>query len=115
MKTIIAGSRSITYDHIVYIAVELSPFGNKITEVVSGGAHGVDKLGELWAKDSNIPIKQFLPNWTKFGKGAGFARNLEMAMYADALIAIWDGYSKGTGHMIDSARARNLQIYLHLI
>lgn len=32
---------------------------------------------------------------------AGYQRNERMAVYADALVAFWDGKSKGTKHMIE--------------
>lgn len=105
MKVIIAGSRSIIQKYWITKAVRL--FLNEqqktkedISEVVSGNANGVDKLGEDWANAFNKPIKIFKPDWNKFGKTAGILRNIEMGDYADALIAIWDGKSKGTKHMI---------------
>ena len=72
-----------------------------ITEVVSGGAQGVDTLGEVWAEKHDIPVKQFLAEWDVYGRSAGYRRNEEMGDYADVLLAIWDGKSRGTKHMID--------------
>lgn len=102
MKVIIAGSRSITNSEPVRKAIDGSGF--LITEVVSGGADGVDKLGELWAVSENIPIKRFLPDWKLLGNRAGIVRNRKMGKYADALIAVWDGKSRGTAHMIECMR-----------
>ena len=65
-------------------------------------------------KENNIPIEYYYPNWTKFGRRAGLIRNVEMALVADALVAVWNGYSRGTGHMIDTARAKGLKIYVEL-
>lgn len=110
MKTIIAGSRDVIDYEIVKKAIENSGF--KITQIVSGGARGVDRLGERYAKENNIPVKQFLPDWDKFGKRAGFMRNTEMANYSDACIAIWDGESRGTKHMIDIAEDFELHLYV---
>lgn len=45
MKVIIAGSRTLHSYDLVVRAVKDS--GLQITEVVSGGARGVDRLGEL--------------------------------------------------------------------
>lgn len=113
MKTIIAGSRSITdISHIWRTCANLPWI---ITEVVSGGARGVDMLGEHFAFDNMLPVKRFPANWTKFGRGAGHVRNAEMAMYAEALLAIWDGYSKGTANMIDLARAKGLKIHVEIV
>jgi len=110
MKVIIAGSREITSMHYVNLAIQESGFD--ITEVVSGGARGVDQLGERWAKEHGIPIKRFLPNWEKYGKKAGPLRNKLMSLYADALIAVYDGESKGTKNMIETANKRGLQVYV---
>lgn len=109
MKIIIAGSRSIedyqTIDHYCnkYIILDA-------TEVVSGTARGVDELGERWAKNYGIPVKQFPAQWSEFGKVAGMIRNSRMANYADGLIAFWDGNSRGTKHMIDTAIDRGLEV-----
>jgi hypothetical protein len=84
----------------------------EISEVVSGGARGIDQLGERWARDSGVPIKTFEPNWDKFGRSAGMIRNVEMARYADALIAIWDGKSRGTRHMIEQAKKYGLRLFI---
>lgn len=111
MKTIIAGSRGITEFKTVEQAIKNSRF--KITEVVSGTAIGVDQLGELWASENDIKIKRFPANWEKYGRSAGFIRNAEMANYADALIAVWDGRSKGTKNMINNAKLKNLELYIH--
>lgn len=110
MKVIIAGSRDITDYEAVKRAVVNSGF--EITEVVSGTARGVDQLGEQWAIDNNIPITPFPANWANYGRGAGFRRNLEMAQYADALIALWDGVSRGTKNMIITAGKYRLKIYV---
>ena len=113
MKVIIAGSREITDFALVKQAVDASTF--KITEVVSGTARGVDKLGEHWASLYEIPIKTFPAEWDTFGKPAGFVRNVKMAEYADALIAIWDGKSRGTKHMIDQAKLKLLKVFIYIV
>jgi hypothetical protein len=77
-----------------------------VTEVVSGCAHGADKLGERWAASLKIPVARFPADWDTHGKRAGFIRNSEMAEYADACIVFWNGTSKGTKHMIDIAKRK---------
>lgn len=81
-------------------------------EIVSGGAQGIDFLAELYAKKKTIPFKEFPADWKNLGKKAGFIRNSEMAEYADGLIAIWDGKSKGTFHMISEMVKRNKLVYI---
>lgn len=112
MKTIIAGSRSITSPKIV--AAAIAECGWTPTEVVCGRAKGVDTLGEHWAIQHRVPIKYFSPDWQQFGKRAGILRNVKMAEYAQALIAIWDGESKGTKHMIDEAESKCLKVFVCL-
>lgn len=102
MKVIVAGSRDITDIEKVANAIELSGF--QVTEVVSGTARGVDLLGENWARYKDIPVKRFPADWDKHGKAAGMIRNAQMAEYADALVAVWDGLSRGTKNMIETMR-----------
>lgn len=110
MKVIIAGSRPITDYSLLTKAIEESKF--QITEVVSGGAAGPDTMGERWAAEHQIPVKRFLPDWNEWGRSAGLWRNIEMADYGEALIALWDGKSKGTGHMIKEVQRKGLSCYV---
>ena len=113
MRTIIAGSRKCDNMKEVEFAIKTCNF--IITTVISGNAKGVDRLGEIWAIKNKIPLKRFPADWNKYHKSAGYIRNEEMANNADALIAVWDGYSKGTEHMINIAKQKNLKIYVHYI
>lgn len=113
MKTIIAGSRGITQLEAVERAVADSGF--EIAEVVSGAARGVDTLGEVWAAQRGVPVQRCLADWDRYGRRAGHVRNTRMAMYADALVAVWDGESRGTAHMIEQARTLGLKVHVHLM
>jgi len=121
MKIIIAGSRTITnYQFIVNIVLDIIYMewrlnSSNITEIISGHARGVDKIGEKLAKKMNKKLKIFKANWWEYGKKAGYLRNVEMANHADALIAIWDGKSKGTKMMIDIAKKKGLKVYVYQI
>lgn len=125
MKTIIAGSRNFyslvvpgkwtfelrdSIDKVKMDALELCirNIHWTITKVIHGGARGVDELGGLWAKKHGIPFEVYKPDWTDLG--AGMRRNVEMAENAEALLAIWDGASKGTAHMIQTAKKRGMQL-----
>jgi len=110
MRTIIAGGRGITDILEVYRAVVSSGF--HITTVISGAAAGVDRLGESFARAHNIPVHLYPANWDAHGRRAGFLRNSEMAKNADALIAVWDGKSPGTKHMIDEATRYGLKVFV---
>lgn len=113
MKIIIAGSRQITDRSVVDQAMRDCGWALEVTEIVSGGAPGVDYLGECWAHDNHVALRRFPADWKKYGKHvAGRLRNAEMARYANALVAIWDGESQGTSHMIDVARLHNLKVFV---
>ncbi|WP_084212177.1 DUF2493 domain-containing protein [Geoalkalibacter subterraneus] len=111
VRVIIAGSRTCTDFQLVESAIAASGF--VITRIISGGAKGVDQAGEQWARRNDIPIERFDPDWKRFGRGAGPMRNREMAQNADALIAIWDGKSKGTHNMIDLAKRQGLEVFIY--
>jgi len=110
MKVIIAGSRTITNYDLVEDHILQSGFA--IEEVVCGEASGVDSLGKEYAEQFQVPVTSFKPNWKEEGKAAGPIRNRKMAEYADALIAIWDGKSRGTLNMIQEAVKRGLLLYV---
>lgn len=119
MKVIIAGSRTITSLGVVRDAIEASGIADDITEVVSGGAAGVDRAGERWAELAHRPVRRFLPDWKRFGsKGpnnAGYMRNREMASYADAAIVVWDGMSRGAAHMYETMVERGKPAFLYRV
>ncbi len=75
-------------------------------------ANGVDAIGEMWARAHNIPVKQFFPDWGKYGRAAETVRNEAMAAYADALIAIPAG-DPATHDMIRAAGRHMLSLYVH--
>lgn len=115
MKTIIAGSRTIVDSPYVEQAVLECGWINEITEVVCGGARGIDESGRVWAENIGIPVKYFYADWNTFGRAAGPIRNQEMAEYADALILIWDGESSGSKDMFKRAKICGLKIYEKII
>ena len=101
MKLIIAGSRGISDLGVVGRGLALVRAKHNVTEIISGGADGPDKLGETLARNLNIQCTVFRAEWHKFGRRAGMLRNVRMGEYAEGLLAIWDGKSTGTKHMID--------------
>jgi hypothetical protein len=103
MKVIVAGSRELTDIRLVDQAIMDSKV--HITELVSGGARGVDAMGEQWARLNDVPVKVFPANWNLHGKAAGPIRNRQMAEYADFLVCIWDGCSRGTKNMFETMRS----------
>ena len=83
-------------------------------QIVCGMARGADRLGERYAKENGYQIIYFPADWDLDGKSAGFKRNVEMADNADALVAFWDGQSRGTKHMIDTAKDKGLDVRVKL-
>ena len=113
MRVIIAGSRGITDMGSVIAAIQASGF--KPSVVISGMARGVDILGKMWADDNGIPVETYPADWNRYGKSAGYRRNEVMADKAEALLAIYDGVSRGTKHMIDIATRKGLKVYVYLV
>ena len=114
MKIIVAGGRDAEPAlYLVDKAIEESGMKKDMTQLVHGAARGIDSAAGEWAKINNIPVHVFPADWSKYGKSAGPIRNKQMAEYADALIAIWDGISRGTKHMIETAESMNLKIYIY--
>lgn len=101
MKVAVIGSRSLKVTNLE----DYLP--SNTTEIVSGGAIGIDRCAEEYAKQHGIPTKIFLPDYNQFGKGAPLKRNVEIIEYADAVIAFWDGISRGTRFVIDESRKKN--------
>ena len=113
MKVIIAGSRYFNNYELLrqYVDHILQNVSQKESiEIVSGGAKGADELGERYAKERGYKITRFPADWNKYGRAAGPKRNEQMGDYADALIAFWDGESRGTKHMIEYAKKKNLLV-----
>jgi hypothetical protein len=111
MRVIIAGSRGFTDYVLVSNIIDKTLKDNpelKITEIISGGARGIDTLAIRYAKEHNMPYKVYPAEWDAYGKSAGYRRNEVMSNNSDALIAIWDGISKGTRHMIDISNNKGL-------
>jgi len=120
MKIIIAGSTTINdplevADAVACAMIKWKKDYHDIDEIISGNAKGIDELGIQWAMRHNKVYRIFPAHWEKYGKKAGYLRNLEMANYASHLIAIWDGKSKGTKHMIDIANKKGLKVYVYKV
>lgn len=110
MKVIIAGSRSFKDYGLLREKCDFLLSNLSDIVIVSGNAKGADLLGEMYAKEKCYGLKIFPADWDKYKKAAGYIRNTEMAKYSDALIAFWDGFSRGTKHMIDIAKEQGLKV-----
>ena len=110
-KLIVAGSRSFNQYPLLKEKLDLF-LRNRMPEVeiVSGKACGADRLGERYAKEHGLIVKEFPANWDMYGKQAGLIRNAQMANYAHALVAFLDGRSSGTEDMIEKIKAQQKPI-----
>ena len=110
MRIIIAGGRTFTDENLATRSLCAFVEAHKVDDIqiVSGCARGADHIGELIAQEYMYPLHKFPADWNKYGKSAGYKRNEVMAQNADALLAFWDGESKGTKHMIDLANKHGL-------
>ena len=120
MKLAIVGSRSITdiiqVKGAMILAEKSGPYDwNDITEIISGGARGVDYLAAQIAHESNIPLKEIKPQYEKYisATGACYARNQEIAERCDAMIALWDGKSGGTIDVVRRARELERAVFFY--
>jgi len=104
MKLAVVGSRG--FNNYEFLCETLDKIKD-VDTIVSGGAKGADSLGARYAKDRKLKLIEFKPDWNKFGKSAGFKRNIQIVDECDKLVAFWDGVSKGTKHSIDLATKQN--------
>ena len=110
LKLAIVGSRTFSDYSLLVETLKTHYFeesGLAFNEIVSGGARGADSLAAEFAKVNNIKLTIFWPDWDKFGKSAGFKRNVQIVDYADEVLAFSVDNSKGTGYSIELARKQN--------
>ena len=109
MKIAVIGSRnSMVEDLGQYLPEET-------TEIVSGGASGIDTCAREYAYEKGLMLTEFLPDYKRYGRGPPFRRNLQIINYADEVLALWDGQSKGTKFVIEYCKAKNKPIQVYLI
>ena len=97
MKVAIVGSRNA--DHID-IQKMIAYIPENCSEIISGGADGIDTFAREIAQLLHLPVREYLPQYDKFGKAAPLERNKQIAASCDLLLAFWDNHSDGTGHII---------------
>lgn len=109
MRIIIAGSRTFRdYKFLKSKCDRIITFEPEC--IISGLAQGPDRMAIRYAAENNYRVLEFPADWDKYGRKAGYLRNVEMARAATHLIAFWDGKSRGTKHMIDIARDHGLTV-----
>ncbi len=104
MKVAIIGSRSLVVNNLEkYLPADT-------TEVVSGGAIGIDRCARSYAQRNGLKLTEFLPDYKTYGKYAPLKRNLDIIDYADVVYAFWDGTSNGTSFVIDNCRKKGKKV-----
>ncbi len=109
MKVAVVGSRTIT---VADLAPYLPP---ETEEIVSGGAKGIDNCAREYALANRIKLTEFLPEYEKYGRGATIVRNKKIVEYADVVVVIWDGKSKGTKSVLNFCDKLRKPVYIHIM
>lgn len=109
MKVAVIGSRGLS----------VSDLGRYLpkntTEIVSGGARGVDTSAREYALSHGIKLTEFLPEYTKYGRSAPLKRNITIIEYSDIVLAFWDGKSRGTKFVIDNCRKLGVEVRVYIM
>ncbi len=108
MKVAVVGSRGLSVADLG----RYLPEGT--TEIVSGGARGVDTSAREYAISHGLRLTEFLPEYDKFGRDAPLKRNITIIEYADLVLAFWDGQSHGTKFVIDNCKKRNIPVRIYM-
>lgn len=111
MRVAIVGSRHGADLEAVEHYVWRLPAGSV---VVSGRAAGVDQTAVLYARQIGLEVKEWPPEYDKYGKGAPLVRNASIVNDCDRLVAfVRHGGSSGTAHVVSLARkaGKPVEIY----
>mgnify|MGYP003571319571 CR=1 FL=1 len=103
IRLAIVGSRTFNdYNMVVKVLSQLKhDYDYNYIEIVSGGAKGADAFGERYANENGIKLTVFPTDWKKWGKRAGFIRNVDIIKNCDVCVCFWDGESHGTKHDVE--------------
>ena len=108
MKVAVIGSRGLQVDNLgKYLPKDT-------TEIVSGGARGVDTSARKYAMEHGLKLTEYLPEYDKYGRGAPLKRNITIIENADLVLAFWDGSSRGTKYVIENCKKRNIPLKIYV-
>lgn len=113
----VVGSRTFT-NYVIFCRKMDKLLQNKLKKtivIVTGGAEGTDAMAERYAKERGYQLLIMRADFNSYGKKAGYIRNERMHKYISekedrAVVAFWDGKSKGTAHSFELAKKYNNQI-----
>ena len=109
MRVAVIGSRNLEIQNLEnYLPTET-------TEIVSGGAKGIDRCARIYAQENNIRLTEYLPEYSRYGRSAPLKRNLQIIHDADLVLAFWDGKSKGTAFVIQQCRKIGVPIKIIIL
>lgn len=108
MKVAIIGSRNLCVNNLEKYLPK------NITEIISGGAKGVDTNAREYALHNKIKITEYYPEYDKYGRAAPLKRNIKIIEYSDIVLAFWDGSSKGTKFVIDKCKKMDIDVKIYI-
>ena len=109
MRVAVIGSRGLTVNDLgKYLPADT-------TEIISGGAMGIDACAREYANSHGIKLTEFLPEYEKFGRSAPLKRNITIIKNADLVLAFWDGTSHGTRFVIENCKKMGVKVRVHMI
>lgn len=112
MIVLVCGSRK--WDNREIIAQALYDLHEENVTVIHGDAKGADRIAGDEAEALYYQVHRYPANWDRYGKLAGFKRNLEMLdQEPDLVLAFQVGKSRGTQHTIDHARKRGIPVKVY--
>ena len=109
MRVAVVGSRGLTVERLEdYLPMDT-------TEIVSGGARGVDACAREYALRHGLKLTEYLPEYNRYGRAAPLKRNIAIIENADLVLAFWDGISRGTKYVIDNCKQRNIPVEVYIL
>ncbi len=109
MRVAVVGSRGLQVENLGdYLPPET-------TEIVSGGAKGIDACAREYAQQQGLKLTEYLPDYSRYGRAAPLKRNITIIENADLVLAFWDGTSRGTKYVIDNCKKRNIPVKIHIL
>ncbi len=109
MRVAVIGSRGLSIDNLGEYLPE------NTTEIVSGGAKGVDTCAREYAMRHGLRLTEYLPEYERYGRAAPLRRNITIIENADLVLAFWDGKSRGTKSVIDNCKKRNIPVAVYML